>query len=67
MSNLPEYKILSWGDPGSLQEDVMRHLADGWELAGGVAHAIAPSDGFRVDPWWHSWSQAVVRHPTWQD
>ena len=43
------------------------HLALKRELAGGVAHAVVPSEGHMLEPWWQRWSQAVVRHPTWQD
>ncbi|GAB3742143.1 hypothetical protein GCM10028794_28330 [Silanimonas algicola] len=67
MPTLPDYKILTADDPIALQRRVVEHLADGWETAGGVAHAVVPTDGHRLEPWWQRWSQAVVRHPTWQD
>lgn len=67
MNNLPDYKILTASDPHELQQVVVNHLAHGWELAGGVAHAVVPTEGHRLEPWWQRWSQAVVRHPTWQD
>jgi hypothetical protein len=68
MTNLPDYKILTASDAHDLQLLVVHHLAEGWELAGGVCHAVLDSKtAGPVRSGYESWSQAIVRYPTWQD
>ena len=53
-----EYKIIeAKGDAAELQDEVNRHIEDGWVPVGGMAVACSPQSY----NWWYY--QAMIRNP----